>query len=378
MSQDFSLESRSREGRKREIVLAHDYISQRGGAERVVIELNRAIKPDFVITSFYEPSMTFSEFRSMRIRTSVLNRLSFFRRDPRIAFPILAFIWSSFKPIDAKVVICSSSGWSHGIRVTKRTRKIVYCHNPARWLYQTEDYLVGLTRWGRVALRLLRACLKKWDQRAAASADLYIANSTSVAARIKSFYAREAVVLFPPVSIDIQGPVEPIPELTFPFYLTVGRARGYKGTERIVQAFSALPAQSLVVVGASALDDKPRNVVSLGHVDDAQLRWLYTHAKALVSVSREDFGLTPIEANAFGTPVLVLKAGGFLDTTNEGVSGRFIADDSVESICEAVREFPSAWDRTAIRAHASEFSQEKFEKRLMLLLCSDEAIATHS
>ena len=144
----------------------------------------------------------------------------------------------------------------------------------------------------------------------------------------------------------------------------MSRPRGYKGAELLIEAFRKLPDHRLVVVGSDSIKDCPTNVTCLGAISDAQIRWLYARARALVSVSREDFGLTPIEANAFGTPVLVLRAGGFLDSTREGVSGHFIGEASIDEIVRAVTDFPKDWNRGAILAHADLFNASSFSKRI--------------
>ena len=120
----------------------------------------------------------------------------------------------------------------------------------------------------------------------------------------------------------------------------------------------------LVVVGLTPTDDLPSNVTAVGPVSEAELRWLYANARALVSVSKEDFGLTPLEAGAFGTPALLLRAGGFLDSTQEGVSGLFVDDDDVATIVRAIADFPDDWDADAVRANAARFAPAVFAERL--------------
>jgi len=349
---------------KPHFVLAHDYITQRGGAERVVLELFHALSPEYISTALYNERDTFPDFHSLDVRASWLNWVKFFRNDPRRALPFLASAWSFKKKVDAAAVICSSSGWSHALPVTARTCKIVYCHNPARWLYQPDDYLLGKPRWlGRV-LFILRTLLIEWDQKAAATVDCYIANSTSVADRIREIYKREPLILFPPIGVNAAGSMEPILGIDGSFYLAVGRQRGYKGLDVLIDAFRYLPDEKLLIAGSKGLENCPPNVTGLGFVSDAQLRWLYANARALVSVSREDFGLTPIEANAFGTPALLLRAGGFLDTLVEGLNGNFIEKADVASIVDAVRAFPVSWDSDAIRLHATRFSPNKFAEQI--------------
>lgn len=351
---------------ERRIVLAHDYLTQRGGAERVMVDLCRIFRPSELVTAVYNPRQTFEEFANEKILTSGLNRITAFQNDPRLAFPFLASAWSKMPAIDADVVICSSSGWSHGVRVRPGAKKIVYCHNPARWLYQTQDYLLDGSLSAKTALKILKSGLLRWDKAAALTAHCYIANSTSVAQRIKSAYGISAEVIFPPVSVDTDG-IRSAPaglENLSNFFLTIGRARGYKGTDVLVEAFRKMPGVRLLVVGLHSGNNWPTNVVGLGRVSDANLRWLYSKARALISVSREDFGLTPIEANCFGTPALLLRAGGFVDSTVEGVSGMFIEESSTDAIMRAVYEFPDEWDRRSIVEHSHGFSREEFARRL--------------
>ena len=118
-----------------QVAIAHDYLTQRGGAERVVLAMLRAFPGATVHTLLYDPEGTFPEFREAHVVTSPLNRLGPLRRDHRLALPLLAPSFSRLE-IAADVVVCSSSGWSHGARV--EGRKVVYCHTPARWLYQPD------------------------------------------------------------------------------------------------------------------------------------------------------------------------------------------------------------------------------------------------
>ena len=128
------------------------------------------------------------------------------------------------------------------------------------------------------------------------------------------------------------------------FFLTVSRLHSYKNVVELVEAFRELPDERLLVVGQGPLEDQlaetcPANVTLLGRVSDDELRWLYANAAALVAVSYEDLGLTPVEAALFGTPSLALRFGGYLDTVIDGVNGFFIDDTSPEAIATAVRQF---------------------------------------
>lgn len=346
------------------VVLAHDYLTQRGGAERVVVALSRVFPTAPILTSVYERDATFGEFQSRHIETSYLQRFAAVRRDPRIALPLLADAWNRIVVPQCDVVVVSSSGWAHGVRVPRGATKIVYCHNTPRWLYQPDRYITR--KLERLALAIVAEPLRRWDQKAAASADLYFANSTIVAQRIQSAYGISPVVLHPPVVIDADGLRQEVPGIESGYWLTVSRGRGYKNVGAVVHAVERGGLGRLVVVGhepAGARLSVDR-VRWTGRVSDAELQWLYANARALVTVSYEDFGLTPLEANAFGTPALALQAGGFLDSVEEGVSGSWITEPTADAVRAALANCPE-FDRDRVRSHAAKFSFKCFAQKLL-------------
>lgn len=360
------------------IAIAHDYLTQRGGAERVVVTLARAF-PDAVIhTLFYEPDQTYPELAERTIRVSPLNRIGPLRRDPRKALPLLAPAASRLR-IDADVVVASTSGWAHAFPTT--ARRVVYCHSPARWLYLPDDYLGASGRLSpaRLALSVLRRPLTAWDQRRAARAaesGVYLANSSVVAERIERVYGVEAPTLFPPFSPDVaEGSQEPIPELAGwagadgtqgGHALVVSRLQPYKHVDRVIEAFRAMPERRLLVIGRGPEGERlramaPPNVRLVEGLSDAQMRWAYANASLLVAASHEDFGLTPLEAGAHGVPTAALRAGGYLDTIREGVNGLFFGEVAPQAIREAVERLDAArLDAAAIREHVQAFSEERF------------------
>lgn len=354
------------------IAIAHDYLTQRGGAERVVLSLIRAFPGATVHTTIFNPKTTYPELRDAKIVTSALNRVPFLRKDPRRALPLLAPAANTMN-IDADVVVASSSGWAHGFSTSGRT--LVYCHNPARWLYQTDEYFGETSRLSpkRVALNLLRTPLRRWDRRAASTADKYLGNSRVVVQRIARTYGIEADFVPPPHSIDADGPKEAVQGLLdwqSGYHLVVSRLLPYKNVDKAMEAFRSLRGERLVVVGAGPLAEQlralaPSNVRMLSGLTDAQLRWTYAHATALVAPSLEDFGLTPLEAASFGKPTLALHAGGYLDTIAPGINGLFFEAPAPEAIADAVaagRDHP--WDAAAIRTHAEQFSEASFIARI--------------
>lgn len=353
------------------VAIAHDYLTQRGGAERVVLSLMRAFPDAPIYTTLYNPAGTYPEFAQAQIVTSWLNRLPLFRKDHRLALPFLAFAANSLR-IDADVVIASSTGWAHGFPTSGR--KLVYCHSPARYLYLSEEYLgqpANSSLKGRLLLAL-RPALVRWDQRAARSADRYVCNSSVVQRRIAEVYGLLADVIAPPAGVKPTGDQVPAAQLqdwADGYYLVVSRLLPYKNVQHVIDAFRGIP-ENLAIVGRGPIRDSlarglPPNVRMLDSLSDAQLRWCYAHSRALIAPSFEDFGLTPLEAGAFGKPCLSLRAGGYLDTITEGVNGTFFDEPSPATIRDAViANSAHPWEPAAIVEHVERFSEENFARRI--------------
>ncbi|MGC0368419.1 glycosyltransferase [Microbacterium sp. SLBN-111] len=358
-------------GSRTEIAIAHDYLTQRGGAEKVVLALQRAFPESPIYTTLYQPDTTYPEFAASTIITSPLNKVPLLRRSHRLALPFLA--WAAGRTrVDARHTIVSSSGWAHGFPTTGS--KIVYCYSPARWLYQRDAYLgtSKLTPTG-VALRLLAPFLKRWDRRASKTATKYFAISTVVQGRIKETYGIDSEVLPAPHSVDMSVPQEPVdlgpldPE--HGFYLCISRLLPYKNVDVVIEAFNSL-GLPLVVVGAGPEERRlsglaGANVVMVKNLTDGQIQWLYGRCTAVVSSSYEDFGLTPIEGATHGKPSIVLRWGGFLDTILEDRTGVYFDEPTPAALAAAVtKSIDVDWDEATIRGHADLFTEAHFARRL--------------
>lgn len=319
----------------------------------------RAFPSARLVTSLYNPEATYPEFEQYEVETLPLNRVTAFRTNHKLALPFLANAFESARITDCDAVLCSSSGWAHG--VSTAAPKLVYSHNPPRWLYQSEDYFRGQPRAARWMLSLLRRRLERWDKKSAAEADAYVVNSTAVAQRVLDTYGRKADVLHPPVSLDAEGPQEAIEGLTPGYFLCIARGRGYKHVDIVEQAALAAGVRVVIVGSEVASGGVTQHVHRLGRVSDAELRWLYANADYLVGAAHEDFGLTPIEANAFGTPALVLRRGGYLETVQEGVNGLFFDELTVPSLTQALRYAAThQLDRSQVLRVAASFSEQNF------------------
>jgi glycosyltransferase involved in cell wall biosynthesis len=369
------------------VAIVHDYLTQRGGAERVVLAMHRAFPAAPIYTSLYEPDLTFPEFRDVDIRPSYLNRSQLLRRQHRLAMPLLAHAFSKIQ-VDEKIVLCSSSGWAHGIHTSGT--KLVYCYCPARWLYKRADYFrksqdarnesrhpatsldgIHTSFVFRNSVRAVTPSLRRWDRRAAASASEYYTTSSAVADEISSLYGIQPLVIPPPPLCDVDGPWEKPRTLAKDgYFLVVSRLLPYKNLDRMFSVFADRPDLELVVVGTGPLgktleQSATPNIDLLGNVSDSELRWLYGHARALIAPAFEDYGLTPLEAASFGKPTIALRKGGYLETVSEGTSGYFFENLDVSSVSGAIDKLSeNPLNSDEIREHASRFSEERFASTL--------------
>ena len=358
------------------IAIAHDYLTQLGGAEKTVLNMARAFPDAPIYTMLYDAEATFPEFKNLDVRVPIFNKVKPFRRNHRMALPILPLVARSIF-IDADVVLSSSSGWAHGFRTSGR--KLVYCHSPARWLYQPDTYLgeKGNTV-AKLGLKATSSLLRSWDRQAALGCDRYLANSTEIQRRIQDVYGIDADIVFPPVSRPPADELQPVSEVIEwldgapadnAFYLVVSRLLPYKNVDVIVRSVAGTDRR-LVVVGQGPQADQLRqiktdNVVMLSQLSNEALAWLYRNCRAIVAASYEDYGLTPLEAGVWGKPAIALRFGGFLDTIHEDVSGIYFNEPTPQAVSAAMRRFESmAFDSDKVRGHVRQFSQQSFSDKL--------------
>ena len=362
------------------MAIAHDHLAQRGGAERLLLSVVRALPNAPVFTSVYHPGRTYPELATVDLRVMAVNRIPMLRRHHRLTLPVLPRSFTS-TIVDADVVVATSCGFSHGIGTTGR--KVVLCCAPPRWLYQRDRYVRGHPMRA-VVLAVAAPHLRRWDVRAAHSAHRYLAVSSAVRQTIHEAYGIEAGVLHLPHTLGTGPTLDPMPDTRPGYWMCVNRLLPYKNVDVVVRAFNALDAARLIVVGAGPDRQRLRaiaasNVRFASGITDARLRWLYRHCAGLVTAAHEDFGLTPLEAAAFGRPVATLRAGGFLDTVVEGITGLFFDRPDPALIREAVLAVETrSWDADAIRRHAAGFSEDAFIQRLRRIVNEERELSTRT
>jgi glycosyltransferase involved in cell wall biosynthesis len=269
--------------------------------------------------------------------------------------------------VDDGVVVCSSSGWAHWLR--GHAPRIVYCHTPARWLYEPADYFKNLPSTLRAVCTALISPLRTVDRQRMRAAAVVVANGPVTAERIRRVYGLEAPVIIPPPGIDADGPQERVAGVRDDFCLAVSRPRAYKNVDLLKTVFAARQQEQLVVVGGAARATVDRSVMELGRVSDAQLRWLYQNALAVVCVGREDLGLVPIEAFQFGTPAVALRSGGYLATCTPGRNAVFVESEDAAALNHALdRLRDEPMDRQVVRESSEAFDEKRFHSAVDALV----------
>lgn len=362
-----------RSSKKLKVALVHDWLTDFGGAERVLLAF-RELWPDAPIyTTLYRPDRV-PQFADADIRTSYLQRIPFARDRHRLLAPFMPTAVEAFDFDEFDIVISStSSGAAKGIITGTRTLHISYCHNPPRYLWDgAHEYIrlhgsVGQTKLNPLLRLLMPGQLRKlriWDRCAADRVDEFVTNSQFVAQRIEKYYQRNATVIYPPVETARFEPAKKVGN----YYLAVGRLIPYKRFDLAVQAANILGVK-LRIVGTGSELEKLKSIAGptvqfLGAVSDEQLRRMYGECKALIFPQVEDFGLTAVEVQAAGRPVIAYRAGGALETVVPNRTGILFAEQTPASLADAIQKFESKkFTSSVIRKHAERFDIESFKKK---------------
>lgn len=345
------------------------WLNQYGGAERVLEAAHVLFPGAPVYTSMYDPAVMPRAYRDWDIRVSFMNRLPFVYRHHQKFLPLYRYAFESFDLSGYDVILSISSAFAHGVNKPNGARHLCYCLTPARFLFQYDEYVQNesVNRVARALLPAFVSSLREWDIRAAGRVDEFIAISHEVQNRIRACYARSACLIYPPVDVS-SFRIAP-PDEVGEYFLIISRLIPYKRIDIAVEAFNqtGLP---LVIAGDGR--DRARleamakpNVKFLGRVSDAERLDLMARCKAFVFPGQEDFGITPLEANAAGRPVIAFGGGGALDTIVEGVNGVLFHAPTARALVECLGAFDArAFDTGQIRAHAEKFDTLVFQDAL--------------
>jgi glycosyltransferase involved in cell wall biosynthesis len=355
------------------LALVASWLNQYGGAERV-LEVAHEVFPDApVFTSTYWAAAMPAAYRTWDIRASFLDRLPF--RNQRAVLPLYPAAFESLDLRGYDTLLSITSAFAHGVRVPSGARHLCYCLTPARFLWNYRDYVERerIGRLPRAVLPLFIARLRAWDRRAADRVTQFIAISQAVRERITQYYQRDSTIIHPPVDVDRFA----VSSARDDYFLILSRLVPYKRIDLAVQAFNEL-GLPLIIAGDGR--DRARlqalaksNVQFLGRVSDERARALLARCRAFLFPGEEDFGITPLEANASGKPVIAFAGGGARETIIAGVTGEFFREPTAASLARVVRAFDDArYDPLAMRRHAEKFSVAVFKEKLTALVSSSE------
>ncbi|MDY6902155.1 MAG: glycosyltransferase [Cyanobacteriota bacterium] len=345
------------------IALVHDYLTQRGGAERVFELLCKRFPEADIFTSLYDAQKTI-DLGERIVKTTYLQQIPGAAKYFRLMAP---FYFPAFRALDLQeydLIISSSTSFAKAVRKSPKARHVCFCHNVTRFLWDTETYLREYADYQYFAplIEKVFQLMRNVDLTYAQEPDLYIANSSVVARRIKSTYGKKAIVINYP--IDTSKFI--YSNSKDDYFLASARMIGYKRLDIIVEAFNWLGWQ-LKISGdgpeRERLQSKAlKNIEFVGHVSDLERTQLFAKAKSVIVAALEDYGLVPVEANASGTPVVAFGAGGVLDTQVPGKTGVFFKRQTPDSLQTALLEAREIyWNYESIRNHAvANFSEEAF------------------
>lgn len=355
------------------LLLAHDYLIQMGGAERVVATMHRRFPEAPIYTSAVARETLWDDFSDADIRTTWLQNAPGINSPTHFKkyLPLYPAAFRSFGPLEADCAWISSSTFAKYLRFTPSTRTVCYVHNPTRFLWQTDEYLdheVGNSFLNRI-VRSVLPMFRRFDIAAAQRMKVLVANSRNVQARIRACYGRDSLVIPPPVQIT-RFPLSPTHE---GFDLIVSRLLGYKNVALAVRVCNAL-GRRLIVIGEgpekAALERLAGPTVKIrGRLSEAETLSHFQRCRAFIFPGHEDFGITPVEAMACGKPVVALAKGGALETVLRDETGVFFDQPTEDDLTNALQRLDGiTWNPLRIRTHAEQFSEEHFLTKMTAVL----------
>ena len=346
------------------VAVIHDWLTGMRGGEHVLEAILGLVPGAELFTLFHFPGSVSNAIESHTIHTSRLQPLATRVHDYRTLLPLFPRAVRQWDLSGFDLVISSSHAVAKGVD-SRGKPHLCYCHTPMRYIWDRfDDYFPRGAK--RLVAKPLAAHLRRWDVAASKGVTRFVANSNFVRDRIRTYYDRDATVIHP--FVDEAFLAAPLNQARDKFHVIVSALVPYKHVEL---AIDAAEGRRLVVIGGGPLLEPLRarggpNVQFLGSVSRDVIIDHLARAQSLILPGVEDFGITPLEAMALGTPVVALGAGGVCDSVVPGATGIFFDPAAVHSLRKALDEVERrSWDRAVIRAHAATFSRERFQRELL-------------
>ncbi len=354
------------------VALVYDRVNKWGGAERVLLALHELFPQAPLYTSVYDLSKASWARVFPQVIPSFLQKLAFLRGKHEYLAPLMPIAFESFIFDEFDLVISVTSEAAKGIITKPGTFHICYCLTPTRYLWSLQDfYFKGAFK--KITQPLV-SYLRSWDKVAAQRADLMVAISAAVQNRIKSYYDRDATIIYPPVETSHPF-LDTAIHISVPsnFFLIVARLVPYKKVDLAVEVFNRL-GYPLIIVGTGSQERSLRrlakaNIKFVGQLTDRDLALYYKKCRALIFPQEEDFGMVALEAQAWGKPVIAFAGGGARETVVPGKTGLFFEQQSLGSLEKTMISFQTmVFDPKDCIKNASFFSKARFKKQFLALV----------
>ena len=349
--------------------IVHYWFDDYRGGEKVIEALCEMFPHSDLFTNIYKPEKLPDTITKHKVKTTFISKLPLaykFYRHYLLLMP-LALTLLNLKKYD--IIISSESGPAKYVRKRKDALHICYCHSPMRYIWDMRgEYVYNKGLFFKSIWSIIAGALRVLDRKSAEGVDYFIANSNFIAARIRKYYKRKSIVLYPPVNIRKYCSSK----VRKDYYLCVAQLVPYKKVELLIKAFNILGLQLYIVGGGNSVDELMKiandNVHLLGKVSDYTLKCLYEKCKAFVYAGKEDFGIVFVEACAAGAPVIAYGKGGVKDIIDNNRTGLLFMNQDVESIVNKIKSFEEGktdlLSNVEISKNAEKFSSKQFKKNI--------------
>jgi len=360
------------------VALIHDHLAQDGGAEKVLEVFSKMFSDAPIYTLLYDKKNVAHRYPNRRIDASIIQKMPGGVRFYQWYLPFMPMAVEFFDLREYDIVISDTSSFAKGVITPVDTIHICYCHTPTRYLWSDTHQYINELKYNKILKKiasLILSWIRVWDKMAADRVDYFIANSKVVQARIKKYYKRDSVVIYPPVETKKFYIAKELGD----YFLIGCRLAPYKRVDLVIETFKKLGGDYKLKIFGDGVDLKRLkkmahgydNIEFLGRVNDEYKAELFSKCLAFLNPQEEDFGISKVEAMASGRPVIAYKKGGALETVIEGQTGLFFTEQTIDSLLPVVQKFYTDikkginnWDSQKIRQHSDSFSLEKFEENI--------------
>ena len=383
------------------IAIIHDWLTGMRGGEKCLEVLCKLYPSADIFTLLHIPGKVSPVIESHRIHTSFIQNLPFAESKYRYYLPLMPSAIEAFDLKEYDLILSSSHCVAKSVKPGPSSMHICYCHTPMRYIWDQFDQYFGKGKsswFAATAIKFIRGWLQRWDVKTSRRVNHFIANSRHVQKRIKKYYNQEAAIIHPPVDTGLFTP--DTSEEKEDYFLIVSAFAPYKRLDLAVDAFNQLNLPFFVIgegQDAKRLKEMAKtNIHFEGWLDNTQIRSYFARCRAFIFCGEEDFGITLLEAQAMGRPVIALGRGGALETVvtdsqswkpETGIdkiatakpTGVFFYEQTPEALIKAIQHFESIesqFDGNAIRTHAQKFDVSVYTERMKTFI--EKKLASHS